>query len=124
VITFNGATTGRWTPRSRCTFDFGDGTPIATVAATNSSCSTTHAYTATGSYTPRLSATTAYDTIPAATTGAPVVVVAPTPLTPVLSMADNGALGIYGSPTRLAWSLMSEKVDYGDGSSAMSATES
>ncbi|MFE2423195.1 PKD domain-containing protein [Streptomyces hokutonensis] len=101
------------------TFDFGDGS--APVVSTTPSVA--HAYTAIGSYTVTVTATTAAGTSVAGSKKAYVTVAAEAPLVPVLSLGQAypySSLTVQAdaSGTTDDWSIADYGVDYGDGTPA------
>lgn len=114
--TFDAGATGLWTgdPISTCTYDFGDGTPTATVTADGGQCTTQHAYASTGDYTVTLTATAASGST--ATSTASEYVDAAASLSPRVSLTTTSARDVQATNSgSSAWNILECDFDFGDG---------
>jgi PKD repeat protein len=115
-----GTITDTWSEPFTCAADFGDGTTVTDVDCAKVS----HIYTKTGTYTVTLTPTNAGAAQVYPQTTQLTVVSQNGPLTPRLSVTQNGALGLNLTVTggKDGWNLSGETVDFGDGNPPVTLT--
>lgn len=113
TVTFSAQATDPWASSFQYVFDFGDG-----VTVSNSTGTATHAYAATGVYTPTVKVTSSFGGSTTRNASA-ITVDAPAPLVPGYRYASVGGLMIdinWFDFTTDGWNPVSATIDFGDGS--------
>jgi PKD repeat protein len=120
VVTFSVPVVDAWASSFTYVFDVGDGTGTVT----NTTGTATHAYAATGVYTPTVQVTSSFGGS-ATAKASPITVVTPAPLTPGYSYGSDGGLLMnidWFDHTTGGWNPISATIDYGDGSAPFTTT--